>query len=89
MAVVPPCLFLYSVTQDTEKNRPRCRSIPGKPAESLRDNRLQSRQRHAAARAQIAGTLTPIMSPSRTIPASLASSHPSVPAGRIGSTIQR
>ena len=35
------------------------------------------------------GTVTPIMSPSRTIPASRSSSHPSVPAGRSGSTIQR
>lgn len=38
---------------------------------------------------QAAGTVTPIMSPARTSPASRASSHPSVPAGRSGSTIQR
>ncbi len=35
------------------------------------------------------GTLTPIMSPSRTSPASLSSVQPSVPSGRTGSTIQR
>ncbi len=40
-------------------------------------------------RIQAAGTVTPIMSPARTSPASRASSHPSVPFGRIGSTIQR
>ncbi len=35
------------------------------------------------------GTLTPIMSPSRTIAANRSSVQPSVPAGRRGSTIQR
>jgi polyisoprenyl-phosphate glycosyltransferase len=35
------------------------------------------------------GTVTPIMSPSRTIAASSSSRQPSVPAGRLGSTIQR
>ncbi len=35
------------------------------------------------------GTVTPIMSPSRTIAANCASFQPSVPAGRTGSTIQR
>ena len=35
------------------------------------------------------GTVTPIMSPSRTIAASCSSLQPSVPAGRRGSTIQR
>ncbi len=37
----------------------------------------------------IVGTVTPIMSPSRTIDARRSSSQPSVPAGRRGSTIQR
>jgi polyisoprenyl-phosphate glycosyltransferase len=35
------------------------------------------------------GTVTPIMSPSRTIDANCASLQPAVPAGRSGSTIQR
>lgn len=35
------------------------------------------------------GTVTPIMSLARTRPASRSISQPSVPAGRIGSTIQR
>ena len=35
------------------------------------------------------GIVTPIMSPSRTKAASRASDHPSVPAGRMGRTIQR
>ena len=35
------------------------------------------------------GTVTPIMSPSRTIAASCASLQSSVPVGRSGSTIQR
>jgi hypothetical protein len=39
--------------------------------------------------AGIAGTVTPIMSPSRTIEVSRSSLQPSVPTGRSGSTIQR
>ncbi len=40
-------------------------------------------------RQRTATTLTPIISPSRTSPASCAASQPSVPAGRSGRTIQR
>ncbi len=45
-----------------------------------------SRSRHGRG---CAGTVTPIMSPSRTSAARRASSQPSVPAGRRGRTIQR
>jgi hypothetical protein len=39
--------------------------------------------------AQTTGTVTPTISPSRTIAANCSALQPSVPAGRFGSTIQR
>lgn len=50
-------------------------------------SRLQQSVRYAPGSS--AGTVTPIMSPSRTIDASRSSLQFSVPAGRRGSTIQR
>ena len=55
-------------------------------APALSGGALHAEWRHRAGRD---GTVTPIMSPSRTIAASRSSLQPSVPAGRRGSTIQR
>jgi hypothetical protein len=68
---------------------PQGRTVGSRAAANTGCIRRSAKSASSGNRHHAEGTVTPIMSPSRTIEANCASLHPSVPVGRIGSTIQR
>ncbi|MSO99582.1 MAG: hypothetical protein EXR07_00815 [Acetobacteraceae bacterium] len=89
-------VYEYAETPDsTCSNAPEVlsisvtRDVPAPPVAVLAGGLLVLAAAKSRKRRQTDGTVTPTMSPSRTIAASCSTLQPSVPAGRFGSTIQR